>query len=244
MLSGTASVSAPSKIKRLAKMTAAAALSAGLVGAFSIPAYATVPEAEGDIEPVSAAQVLDNPVVDAEVADTPLATLATDVSDNSAEVAAAEQRKAVRDAAADRAAEEAAAKLKSAQGEQASQEQSQGFGGGDVPAGEGASGIVNAALAQLGDAQDCTALVERSLRAVGIPAGDLGTQPHEYAALGAQILTTGSYAPGDILIYQGNHVAVYIGNGQVVHGGWDGFTTAIAGTGTMHGQPTHVARFF
>ena len=37
---------------------------------------------------------------------------------------------------------------------------------------------------------------------------------------------TNNPVPGDICVYQG-HVALYIGNGQAVHGGWFGCQTTI-----------------
>src|SRR5690606_28745345 len=116
------------------------------------------------------------------------------------------------------------------------------FTGADIPAGAGAQGIVAAALAQLGVMQDCTALVENSLRAIGVPAGDLGTQVGEYTALGGTLVTSGDYAPGDVLIWPGRHVAVYIGNGQAVHGGYGGNQTVVA-SAFLDGAPGGVVRF-
>lgn len=81
--------------------------------------------------------------------------------------------------------------------------------------------IANAALAQLGRYQDCTMLVTNSLRAVGI---NFHGWPLEYLSLGP---TTSNPVPGDIIVYHG-HVAIYIGNGQAVHGGWLGNQTVIS----------------
>lgn len=80
--------------------------------------------------------------------------------------------------------------------------------------------IAQAALDQLGVNQDCTMLVTNSLKAVGI---DFHSAPAGYLSLGE---VTDQPVPGDIIVYQG-HVAIYIGDGQAVHGGWNGFTTAI-----------------
>lgn len=80
--------------------------------------------------------------------------------------------------------------------------------------------IADAALAQLGVYQDCTMLVTNSLKAVGI---NFHGAPYKYLSLGP---TTDNPVPGDIIVYQG-HVAIYIGNGQAVHGGWNGNQTAI-----------------
>lgn len=91
-----------------------------------------------------------------------------------------------------------------------------------------ANSVAAAALAQLGVAQDCTALVTNSLAAVGIyyhgwPAG--------YLSLGTVVSASEAQA-GDIIYYADGgvgmaHVAVYIGGGQAVHGGYLG-TTKIA----------------
>ena len=81
--------------------------------------------------------------------------------------------------------------------------------------------IADAALAQIGVNQDCTMLVTNSLAAVGI---SFHGSPYEYASLGEW---TDSPVPGDICIYDG-HVAIYIGNGQAVHGGWLGYTTVVS----------------
>ncbi|CDA33610.1 nlpC/P60 family [Firmicutes bacterium CAG:536] len=64
-------------------------------------------------------------------------------------------------------------------------------------------------------------LVTNSLAAVGINFHDW---PEGYLSLGA---TTSNPVPGDIIVYSG-HVAVYIGNGQAVHGGWLGSQTVVA----------------
>lgn len=81
--------------------------------------------------------------------------------------------------------------------------------------------IADAALAQIGVNQDCTMLVTNSLAAVGI---NFHGAPYEYSCLGEW---TNNPVPGDICIYDG-HVALYIGNGQAVHGGWLGYTTIVS----------------
>lgn len=95
----------------------------------------------------------------------------------------------------------------------------------DIPAGAGAQGIVNAAYAQLDIGQDCTDLVQNSLSALGLVTPrlsggpDLGTGVETWAQFG-YVVTDGSLAPGDILIWPGEHVALYVGNDMAVHGGW------------------------
>lgn len=221
-----------SAAKRLAQAAGAAVLSAGLVGTFALPAYATFDQPAGTADGFSQtapAQALTT----ADIAQAPeLAGGETAVEfDDSAERAAAE-------AARKKAEEEAAAAAAATEGDNAETAEVK-----DVPPGEGAAGIVNAARAQLGQIQDCTALVERSLRAVGIPAGDLGTSVGEYTALGGTLVSTGSLAPGDVLIWPGQHVAIYIGNGQAVHGGWNGNQTVIASVNTSAGGPSAAVRF-
>ena len=80
--------------------------------------------------------------------------------------------------------------------------------------------IADAALAQVGVNQDCTMLVTNSLAAVGI---NFHGAPTAYLSLGE---LTNNPVPGDICVYQG-HVAIYIGNGQAVHGGWNGCQTTV-----------------
>jgi cell wall-associated NlpC family hydrolase len=85
-----------------------------------------------------------------------------------------------------------------------------------VASGMGAT-IAAAAYAQLGVAQDCTALATNALAAAGI-------HYHGWPAAEAK--------PGDLAYYQNGgvgmaHIAVYVGNGMAVHGGWNGGTTAL-----------------
>lgn len=99
---------------------------------------------------------------------------------------------------------------------------------GVVPMAGRAPIIAAAALAQLGKRQDCTMLATNSLAAAGIkfhgwPAG--------YFALGSQV-SAAQAIPGDLIYYQNGgstigvaHIAVYVGNGLAVHGGWNGNQT-------------------
>lgn len=88
--------------------------------------------------------------------------------------------------------------------------------------------IASAALSQLGVIQDCTALASNSLAAAGI---NFHGWPAGYLSLGRTV-SAAEAQPGDLLYYADGgagvaHIAVYIGNGQAVHGGWEGGTTAI-----------------
>jgi cell wall-associated NlpC family hydrolase len=88
--------------------------------------------------------------------------------------------------------------------------------------------IAAAAYAQIGVSQDCTALATNALAAAGIhyhgwPAG--------YLSLGRTV-SAAEARPGDLAYYQNGgvgmaHIAVYVGNGMAVHGGWNGGTTAL-----------------
>ncbi|OAX67829.1 hypothetical protein A5N15_00195 [Rothia kristinae] len=86
---------------------------------------------------------------------------------------------------------------------------------------------MKAARAQLGRHQDCTALVTNSLRAAGI---NFHGWPKDYLSLGHTV-SASEAKPGDIIYYAsngfgGSHVAIYLGNGRAIHGGWEGGTTA------------------
>ncbi|WP_104062828.1 C40 family peptidase [Arthrobacter sp. 4R501] len=93
--------------------------------------------------------------------------------------------------------------------------------------GKGAA-ILSAAYAQLGVSQDCTMLVTNSLAAVGINFRDW---PAGYLSLG-QTVSAAEAQPGDLLYYADGgagvaHIAVYAGNGQAVHGGYNGNQTVV-----------------
>lgn len=94
----------------------------------------------------------------------------------------------------------------------------------NIPTGTGAAGLLAAARAQIGDTQDCTALVERALRAIGYSVGDLG--PEQFGQYGT-IIPASEAKAGDIMMRPG-HVAIYSGDGtnhSAVHGGWGGNQT-------------------
>jgi len=92
---------------------------------------------------------------------------------------------------------------------------------------KGAS-IAAAAYAQLGVSQDCTMLATNSLAAVGI---NYHGWPAGYLSLGRTV-SAAEAKPGDLAYYKDGgmglaHIAVYVGNGQAVHGGWNGGTTSL-----------------
>lgn len=86
--------------------------------------------------------------------------------------------------------------------------------------------IAAAALRQVNRNQDCTMLVTNSLKSVGI---NYHGWPIGYTKLGP---ATTKPVPGDLVYYPNGgmgwaHIAVYIGNGKAVHGGWNGYTTKV-----------------
>ena len=111
--------------------------------------------------------------------------------------------------------------------------------GNPVSTGKGQA-IAAAALAQVGVEQDCTMLATNSLKAVGI---NFHGWPAGYLSLGTKV-SAAEAQPGDLLVYANGgggqaHVAVYIGNGKAVHGGWNGHTTAVFSANVGSG-PTYV----
>ncbi|EYT53911.1 NlpC/P60 family protein [Kocuria sp. UCD-OTCP] len=91
-----------------------------------------------------------------------------------------------------------------------------------------AATIAAAAKNQLGVGQDCTALVTKSLRAAGI---NHHGWPASYLKLGTRV-SAAQAQPGDLVYYANGgmgfaHIAVYIGGGKAVHGGWNGNQTVI-----------------
>ena len=96
-------------------------------------------------------------------------------------------------------------------------------------AGVAASGtnqiMLNSAYSQMGAMQDCTVLVEVALRAAGHSVGDLA--PAQLAAYGTPVSDP---QPGDIVYYADGgmgfaHIAIYAGDGQAIHSGWNGNQT-------------------
>lgn len=211
------------KGRRTAQGLGAAVLSIGLVGTFSLPANAVSQEVEDvSIDDFAHSHQTLQP------ADADEATLPTMISETELSPEALERA---------RVAQEAEAPAAQAP-----------LLGKDIPAGAGAQGIVNAAKAQLGVSQDCTDLVQNSLAAIGVidrrdhGGYDLGTSPQPYLGIGGTLVTSGEYAPGDVLFWEGRHNAIYIGNGQAVHGGYGGNQTVIA-SAYLDGPPSSVVRF-
>lgn len=92
-----------------------------------------------------------------------------------------------------------------------------------------AATIAAAAYAQLGVMQDCTMLATNALAAAGINFHDW---PAGYLSLGRTV-SAAEAIPGDLIYYADGgmgvaHIAVYVGNGQAVHGGFFGNQTVVA----------------
>ncbi|MGO3147252.1 MAG: hypothetical protein ACTIJ6_06195 [Leucobacter sp.] len=223
------------KAKKIAKVAGAAVFTFAMFGTLALPAYALNPaEPQADVVQASTAQSFK---VTAGPSLVPIDDVPLEVSTS---VIEQEQR--------ERAIEEATAAAEAR--DQAAEAEAAPSTTVEIPAGVGAGGVVSAALAQLGVAQDCTDLVQNSLAAVGMTERrDQGGYDHgvnDFGRYGATVAYThGStaLAPGDLLVWPGTpHVAVFIGNGQAVHGGWSGFTTVTAGLDVWGVLPSNVVR--
>ena len=100
--------------------------------------------------------------------------------------------------------------------------------------------IYQAALAQLGTCQDCTLLVTNALKAVGINFHDW---PAGYMSLGT-VVPASQAQPGDLVYYANGgmgaaHIGVYAGNGQAIHGGWNGNQTVL-NTANLGSGPVYI----
>lgn len=83
----------------------------------------------------------------------------------------------------------------------------------------GGQALLASAYGQLGQIQDCTAMVERALGSIGIISGDIA--PQHFFRFGTVV---GDPQPGDIVISAG-HVGIYSGNGMMISGGFNGNQT-------------------
>ena len=124
----------------------------------------------------------------------------------------------------------------------------------DIPsASSKGSAIADGALSLVGGSMDCTMLATLALqKGTGIY---FHGWPEDYRNFPGAVETSwGDAKPGDILVYRdgssydmngpghADHVAIYIGNGMAVHGGWNGGSVAIARAVTSQGIPEHVYR--
>ncbi|QOT19725.1 NlpC/P60 family protein [Paenarthrobacter sp. YJN-5] len=101
-----------------------------------------------------------------------------------------------------------------------------------APASGKGAAIAEAALAQLGETQDCVKMVSDALATVGVKWYDW---PIGALRLGTQVPLSQAQR-GDVLYYVNGagtsvagmaHVAIYIGDGKAVHGGFNGSQTVV-----------------
>mgnify|MGYP000977534192 CR=1 FL=1 len=203
-------------IKRSLRMIGAGLISATLVGVFAMPAYASTEGSDGSVAQAEEAFAQ------------ALTTSALPEINVPDQLPSAEEQPAPVVVAAAAAGAKAATPY------------------GALPAGVGSSGIVNAAMAQIGMDKDCTDVAQDALAAVGLVTSrfdggyDMGVG--SFASLGTvYAFSPDGLAPGDILVYPGiPHVAIYAGGGQVVHGGWH--PTTLAGFVSNGVYPDYVVR--
>lgn len=218
-------------IKKVTKTAFAALVSAGLVGTFALPAYST-PQSPGEVQYASqAAQTLKT--IDLPEAEFDIAALA--VGEN-VELLEAERSAEEARLEEEREEQQRALEAEQAQADQGSQQAAPAQAvASSVPAGAGASGMVGAAYSQLGIAQDCTDLVQNTLAAMGRDTRrdhggyDRGPGLGDWTQFGTVLPGGSEILPGDILVWQGAHVAIATGGGMAVHGG-----VGPGGLGTAH----------
>lgn len=204
--------------KKMFRMIGAGALSATLVGVFALPAYASSSNS-GSIGTAEEAQVA--------FAQALTTSSLPDIAVPAQLPTAEEQELVIETPVAATAAE--------------------GPRYAALPAGVGSSGLVAAAYAQLGVGQDCTDMVQNALAAIGMTTSRLAGGPDlgvgSFASFGAvYTFDASALAPGDILVWPGApHVAIYVGGGQAVHGGW-GDNTVMAGLQNHGAYPNYVVR--
>lgn len=118
----------------------------------------------------------------------------------------------------------------------------------DVPSSTVGRKITDEAAKLVGQHMDCTMLVSKAIyAATGIW---FHGWPEDYANMpGVTEVNWKDAQPGDILIYpdgssfdmngrgHADHVAIYAGNGMAVHGGWNGYTVAIATADVSYQAP-------
>jgi cell wall-associated NlpC family hydrolase len=80
---------------------------------------------------------------------------------------------------------------------------------------------------------DCTMLVEQALRDLGYSVGDIGTM--SFSAYGSTFYDPSAAQAGDIMM-RPSHVAIYIGNGMAIHGGYNGRVVIVPTSPTEFGS--------
>ncbi|MBT1175630.1 C40 family peptidase [Bifidobacterium sp. LC6] len=146
------------------------------------------------------------------------------------------QSQAEKDAEAKKAREDAAAKAKTEAASRSESRSTLTYQESDGNVSAAAAASIDRAYSLIGGHMDCTMLVTLALAARGI---NFHGWPEDYVNVpGGQVVTDGSLQPGDILIYKHtnganggahyDHVALYVGNGKAIHGGWLGNNVVLA----------------
>ncbi|WP_170205981.1 hypothetical protein [Klugiella xanthotipulae] len=200
-------------------------LSAGLFGTIVLPAYAGLPSNDEDIALASRTSVqslmVDSTVIEATVdTDGFAATTGTEIAKIDEANKIEEQRLAAAEAAKQVATNAAAGNSTTGATGDRTNASCAALSLNDT------SSFVGSAMAQLGCYQDCTALVENALRAIGYSIGNVG--PMGFGGVGTVFSDPSQVQAGDIMMRSG-HVSIYLGNGTAIHGGWTDGSTVIAG---------------
>lgn len=217
----------------IAKKVGIVAIAAGLVGGVTLPAVATnYGAADSQLPSMYSSMAQGGTAVEGEtvvfpddaVVATSRAELEQMLADEAAEKEAEEQQAA---------ADEAANDSDSNDGGNTGAEDD----GNYQPTGGGNQAVVDAALAQLGVTQWCTELVQKAVAASGTFTWT------GYGSLSQLKQVPMSEAqPGDILYYADGgigleHVAIYLGDGKAVHGGWGSERTTAVSTAYVGSGP-------
>lgn len=220
-------------VVRGARRVGVIAVAAALATPLALPAFASGSDS-GSQESLSALVARDAQEVSGVVTagESTLADVRLDVQATTPEEL--EQIRAELEAAAEAEREEqaqaaAAASSSSSGSSNSGSSSSSAAASSAAPAGASGSVIANAALAQVGMAQDCTALVSRAIAAAGLTY----TGMVNLSSLGP-VIPRSAGSPGDIIYYANGgtgspHIGIYIGGGRAVHGGWSGYSTVVAG---------------
>ena len=94
------------------------------------------------------------------------------------------------------------------------------------------SSLVAAASKYVGMRWDCTRVIEQALNDIGIPIGDVN--PMGFGGVGTVFYDKSQVQPGDIMM-RGGHVALYVGNGVTIQGGYNGVVAIVNDSPAFYG---------
>ncbi|MDR7233199.1 NlpC/P60 family protein [Agrococcus sp. BE272] len=225
-------------VARNARRVGVIAVAAALATPLALPAFASSSNVDAadsysaivaqDAQSVSGIVTAGGPGLEARL--DVQATTAEELEQIRAELEAAAQAELEQQQAAqEQAAQEQQAEQATAGATTGSSSSSSSTTSAAASAGASGSVIANAALAQVGVSQDCVQLVRKAIGAAGLPYSGMGSLFN----LGPTIPMSQA-SPGDVIYYADGgvgraHIAIYIGGGQAVHGGWSGYNTVVAG---------------